>query len=103
MDNFEAIDLFSGAGGMSLGAVNAGLTVSCAVELDVHAAATYQLNHPQTRLLREDIRRIDTLKHCVGHPRILFGGPPCQGYSTSNQRTRKIDNPKNWLFAEAIR
>jgi hypothetical protein len=34
---------------------------------------------------------------------ILFGGPPCQGFSTSNQRTRNSDNPSNWLFREYMR
>ena len=34
---------------------------------------------------------------------IVFGGPPCQGFSTSNQRTRTKENPKNWLFLEFLR
>ena len=34
---------------------------------------------------------------------VLFGGPPCQGFSTSNQKTRNSDNPDNWLFEEYIR
>lgn len=38
-----------------------------------------------------------------GETKILFGGPPCQGFSTSNQRTRTSENPQNWLFLEFIR
>ena len=34
---------------------------------------------------------------------VVFGGPPCQGFSTSNQRTRHPSNPKNWLFLEFFR
>jgi len=34
---------------------------------------------------------------------ILFGGPPCQGFSTSNQRTRNKENQNNWLFLEFFR
>jgi hypothetical protein len=34
---------------------------------------------------------------------IVFGGPPCQGFSYSNLRTRSADNPENWLFMEFVR
>ena len=99
------IDLFAGAGGLSLGAVQAGVDVRLAVELDPHAASTYQHNHPDTSLFRDDIRRLRAIQveRCGQQPTVLFGGPPCQGFSTSNQRTRTADNPANWLFREFIR
>lgn len=34
---------------------------------------------------------------------VLFGGPPCQGFSYSNPRHRKRSNPKNWLYEEFLR
>ena len=89
---------------MSLGARMAGIAVRLAVEKDPHAAATYAHNHPDTRLIIDDIvnvRQIDIPKK--GKTSVLFGGPPCQGFSTSNQRTRTLDNPSNWLFREFIR
>jgi DNA (cytosine-5)-methyltransferase 1 len=101
------IDLFSGAGGMSLGAVQAGVEVAVAVETDPHAAHTYSTNHPKTSMLNADIRTISPkkLKHLLWNDAnlIVFGGPPCQGFSYSNQRTRCLDNTENWLFLEFVR
>ena len=98
------VDLFAGAGGMSLGANMAGVDVRLAIEKDFHAAATYAHNHPDTRLIVDDIANLDKIDVCKrGNTSILFGGPPCQGFSTSNQRTRSRENPSNWLFKEFVR
>ena len=98
------VDLFAGAGGMSLGANMAGVDVRLAIEKDSHAAATYAHNHPGTRLIVDDIANVDKINVCKrGKTSILFGGPPCQGFSTSNQRTRSRENPSNWLFKEFVR
>lgn len=97
-------DLFAGAGGMSLGAVYAGIDVRLAVDIDKHATATYAHNHRDTKVLVNDVRDVvaSDLPDAEG-PTILLGGPPCQGFSTSNQRTRNTENPKNWLFLEFVR
>ena len=50
------IDLFSGAGGLSLGAEMAGVNVAIAVESDPYAAQTYRVNHPRTLIINEDIQ-----------------------------------------------
>lgn len=98
------IDLFSGAGGMSIGATNAGVNIRMAVEANLHAGATYTHNHPGVKLVNGDIRRVKSFDVRPGRaPVILFGGPPCQGFSTSNQRTRTARNPANWLFREFLR
>jgi len=98
------IDLFAGAGGMSLGAAQAGIDVRLAVEADSHAATTYAHNHPDTEIFQNDIRKLRRINiRSNGQRTILFGGPPCQGFSTSNQRTRNTENPDNWLFKEYIR
>lgn len=101
------IDLFSGAGGLSLGAIHAGINVKYAVELDNNAALTCSKNHPNTIVLNEDIRSISTsnfeLSNVDQNELILFGGPPCQGFSTSNQKNRNKENSKNWLFKEYFR
>ena len=101
------IDLFSGAGGMSLGASLAGVKVLYALEANRHACTTYAHNHRDSKLLHkriEDVVKSDfkSLRN-RRHGLIVFGGPPCQGFSTSNQRTRTVDNPQNWLFLQYIR
>lgn len=102
----QAIDLFSGAGGMSMGASLCGIKVRYAVELDKHAASTFALNHPGIRLLNRDIREVsgkEFKKLNRNEPLIIFGGPPCRGFSTSNQKTRNTTNESNWLFREYLR
>jgi DNA (cytosine-5)-methyltransferase 1 len=98
------IDLFAGPGGMSLGATQAGIQVKLAVECDPQSVATYLRNHPLTTVYARDVRslkKIDIKRN--GESTVLFGGPPCQGFSTSNQRTRTRDNEENWLFREFLR
>lgn len=100
------IDLFAGAGGMSIGAEMSGINVKYAVELDSHAAKTYSLNHRQTTLLQQDIRTVDASNfHNLNSQNgiVIFGGPPCQGFSTSNQTTRNKTNTHNWLFKDYLR
>lgn len=102
--NILGIDLFSGAGGMSVGAAKAGVEIKIAVEADSHAAATYAHNHPDVKLINDDIRRVKSFEVRSKRAQVvLFGGPPCQGFSTSNQRTRSANNPENWLFREFLR
>lgn len=98
------IDLFAGAGGLSLGAELAGIDVKLAIEKDPYSAETYSYNHKNTILFEGDIQsfRKDDLP-LKKSPVVVFGGPPCQGFSTSNQKTRNITNPSNWLFREFIR
>lgn len=100
------IDLFSGAGGMSVGAEHAGIRVAIAVEQDRWAASTYRQNHPGTIVMQRDICTVDSfpLEDIIdSEPTVVFGGPPCQGFSTSNQRTRNSQNPNNWLFEHYVR
>src|SRR5580693_1753603 len=98
------VDLFCGAGGMTLGAKLAGVNVVFAVEADPHAARTYTTNHPEVTLFADDIRKLTRIPvEAKGQQTVLFGGPPCQGFSTSNQRTRSRSNKGNWMFKEFIR
>lgn len=100
---YTAVDIFSGAGGMSIGSTMAGIEPVLAVEFDIHAAATYKANHPQTTVLQQDIKTVNPLEHTDKHPFVLFGGPPCQGFSIANTKTRNLDNPNNWMFKEYLR
>lgn len=98
------VELFAGAGGMSLGAELAGIDVRYAVEMNDAACQTYAHNHRKTKVLCEDIQNISAVDLSIPNDDlIVFGGPPCQGFSTSNQRTRKKTNPNNWLFVQFLR
>lgn len=98
-----AVDIFSGAGGMSIGSIMAGIEPILAVEFDMHAAKTYETNHPKTKVLQRDIKTVNPLEHTEKNPFILFGGPPCQGFSVANTKTRNLDNSNNWMFKEYLR
>ena len=101
---FVGVDLFAGAGGLTLGAKLAGVEVLQSVENDPSAVETYRHNHPEIDLFDESVRRYKSLpKTSRGDVRVLFGGAPCQGFSTSNQRTRSASNRNNWLFSEFLR
>lgn len=103
-DSIIGIDLFAGAGGMTLAAIQAGIRVIHAVEKCPHAAATYRLNFPEIPMHTGDIRDVASLPRKPRTARtVMFGGPPCQGFSTSNQRTRNALNPSNWLFQDFVR
>ncbi len=101
---FNAIDLFSGAGGLSTGLNNAGINVKCAIEFDKEAAETYKINHPETNVLCKDIRTI-TDEEVINIKEqysidMLVGCPPCQGFSTL---TQDKNDPRNQLVDEYIR
>lgn len=87
-----------------MGATLAGIRIEKAIEIDPHAAATYARNHPNTHLQQQDIRSLRQIGFHDRHRQtIIFGGPPCKGFSTSNQRTRNRDNPTNHLYKEFLR
>jgi DNA (cytosine-5)-methyltransferase 1 len=102
----KIIDLFSGCGGMSLGFEMAGLPTAVASEIDEWAGDTFERNHPNTKLLRGDIRDIkdwdalvpSAVRECVDG---VIGGPPCQGFSLSGNRDRH--DPRNSLFMDFLR
>ena len=99
------IDIFSGAGGLSLGAEMAGIRISSAIEINPHAAKTFLRNHKGTNVLQGDIQELEpqTLHDDKNPVFVIMGGPPCQGFSLSNTRTRNMENKKNFLFLEFVR
>jgi DNA (cytosine-5)-methyltransferase 1 len=97
------IDIFSGAGGLSLGAENAGIKIGLAVEKDISAAKTFSRNHPEVTILCDDISNINPKSYITNSPFIVFGGPPCQGFSLANTKTRTSENKNNELFNEFVR
>jgi len=107
MKKLMAIDLFSGAGGLSVGIERAGFEVALANEIETDFAKTYSLNHKNTKMLNCDIRYVDfnhellSLGIEIGEIDLLCGGPPCQGFSTVG--SKNIKDPRNSLFYEFIR
>ena len=101
-NTYKAIDLFSGAGGLSLGAQNAGFEIVVAVEQDKAASLTFKRNHKNSVVVNGDIKAVDTQQFDF-EPFAIFGGPPCQGFSTSNTKTRNLKNENNFLFEEFVR
>jgi DNA (cytosine-5)-methyltransferase 1 len=108
-NRLTTIDLFAGAGGLSLAAVKVGLEVRGAVDNDVHACKTYQKNiieklGNQVELAVcdiSDIRWKDFLQRTrleTGECDILLGGPPCQGFSTHRIKGAGVDDPRNDLL-----
>ena len=102
------IDLFSGAGGMSLGFEKQGFTNLFAIEFDKDAAKTYRRNFPNNYLIERDIKKVsnqeilDIVKDIEVD--LIIGGPPCQGFSIAGNIGRKfIDDDRNLLFKEFVR
>lgn len=85
-NSMNVIDLFSGVGGLSLGASRAGFDVKAAIEIDPHAMASHALNFPKSSHIQEDISILtakDIRDRIGSNVKIdgVIGGPPCQGFS----------------------
>jgi DNA (cytosine-5)-methyltransferase 1 len=104
----NCVDLFSGAGGFSLAATQAGLRVRLAIENNKHAVQTYRDNlcqsAPRPLVIDQDITSINACKayrdvfpngeQCD----LMLGGPPCQGFSTHRINDAGVDDRRNDLI-----
>jgi DNA (cytosine-5)-methyltransferase 1 len=96
---------------MTLGLRRAGFEVVAAIEIDDLAAETYRLNHPNTFLLEEDIRRVDAsafARRVLGRRKrldLLAACPPCQGYSEVRTLRHRLAAPdqRNKLVFDVLR
>lgn len=110
-DRLTAVDLFCGAGGLTLGLKQAGFQVLGAVDLDELAAETYRRNHRSVTLWNRDIRKLAvsemmaTLGLQRGELDLLAGCPPCQGFSTirTHRRGSCVADERNELVFEFVR
>lgn len=100
---YTFIDLFSGAGGLMRGFINAGFSPLFSVEMWEPAIQTHRLNYPDIPVWDEDIRTIknNRLISYKGSVDVIVGGPPCQGFSTIGKRL--VKDPRNELVFEFIR
>lgn len=107
-EGYTYIDLFCGAGGMSLGFDQAGFKNVFSVEFNPEICLTYKRNFPNHLLLNKDIKELTeeeilnlTKNNAVD---VVIGGPPCQGFSLAGNIGRKFqDDPRNHLFKEFVR
>ncbi|MCS7385121.1 MAG: DNA cytosine methyltransferase [archaeon GB-1867-005] len=102
------IDLFSGAGGLTLGFRWAGFKPVLALDVDWDAIVTYKANNPGVSWICKDIRKVST-KEIIevsgvekGGIDVIVAGIPCEGYSLLNRRYDPSD-PRNYLFIEFMR
>ena len=101
------VDLFSGAGGLSLGAARAGFQVVGAVDNDRHALLAHKVNFRKSHHLSADVSQLTgeeisssfrlAKNEIVG----IIGGPPCQGFSNMGRRNQKDE--RNRLFVDFFR
>lgn len=105
--SLQMVDLFCGAGGLSLGFTQEGFMTALANDIEPCCVDTYAHNHPETprdHIVLGDIREvIDHLEGLLDGKSIdiVVGGPPCQGFSMAN-RQRLIDDPRNHLYKSFV-
>jgi DNA (cytosine-5)-methyltransferase 1 len=117
----RVVDLFAGCGGLSLGvrqaaaAAKLGFEVPLAVDFESAAVAVYRENFPDAVVVEGSVEDSfdgalgatltateEGVRADVGRIHLLMGGPPCQGHSNLNNKTRRRD-PKNVLYARMAR
>lgn len=106
------VDLFSGAGGLSLGFGMAGFTIVVAVDKDVNVGQTYSHNNPGVEFLPKQIERLDgdeildiVADRGFGKVDVVIGGPPCQAFSCANRKSNGFNHPSSngiWEFLRLI-
>lgn len=101
------IDLFAGAGGLSLGFEQAGFDIAACVEIDPIHCATHEYNFPYAASICQSVIDLTgaMIRKMAGigdrDIDVVFGGAPCQGFSLIGKRA--MDDPRNQLVAHYVR
>lgn len=104
-----AVDLFAGAGGLSLGFEMAGFNIVAHLESDPWACETLRKNFPGSLIVEKDINKIKPadFEKLVGPVDVIIGGPPCQGFSLVGRGKLKSlgkheNDPRNKLYKKFL-
>lgn len=102
------IDLFSGAGGFSLGFSKKGFKNIFSIDIELNSCKTYNYNFPNHNVINKNILELTNqeIKNLItnNYVHVIIGGPPCQGFSIAGNIGRKFaDDPRNKLFKEFVR
>ena len=109
---YTVVDLFSGAGGFTIGFTKADFKILLSTDFDADCAKAHKKNMPDIPFFEGDIYNLseEIIDSYVNTDvDVLIGGPPCQGFSTigarvsSNEERRKRFDPRNTLFRQYIR
>ena len=106
MRKYNVLDLFCGAGGLSLGFQLAGYKIVGGIDFYEDAIKTHEKNFKKSISKCVDIKAIsddEIRKMFEDKVDIIIGGPPCQGFSAGNRQQKLEDDPRNKLFFEFIR
>lgn len=100
------VDLFAGAGGMSLGFEQAGFDVVAAVEIDPIHSCIHKFNFPNCAVIPRSVKEVSgvQIRAIAGITEkvdVVFGGAPCQGFSMIGKRI--LDDPRNSLVRDFVR
>ena len=105
---FTCLDLFSGAGGLSRGFMDAGFKVVLGVDFDDMALKTFKANHGGADVMKLDLFNHDNLSKIIDYLNdkkieldVLVGGPPCQGFSLAGPRN--VDDKRNTLYQAMVK
>lgn len=105
-NKYNVIDLFSGAGGLSQGFVQAGYNVLAGIDFDDAALKTYAHNIKGAKALKEDLfneeESIKDIEDALGNQEVdvIIAGPPCQGFSLTG--ARDINDSRNKLYVAVV-
>lgn len=107
-NNLNVVDLFSGAGGLSRGFMDAGFNVVLGIDFDDAALKTFKKNHGNADVMKLDLFDHNNLHHITDYlderdirVDVLIGGPPCQGYSLAGPRNEHDE--RNTLYEAMVK